>query len=418
LTSKLLFILVFCYCQILFSQQPEQQITPPEYIKTIQLTGGDSQYAGTPIIKLGSPLRLTFDDITGEEADYYYRIKHYNFDWTPSQLYKNEYLEGFDETRILDYENSFNTLQIYSHYRLTIPNQDIDRLKVSGNYMIEVYDSDDEIVFSRKFIVYEDITRIKAYTKRSRDLAYIDTRQSVQFEINSPNTILRDPKRNLKVLVLQNNDLNTAIDNLVPQFTIANNLVYKYDVESSFDAGNEFIAFDSKEVRTSTVNIKHVELEDLYHHYLFVDAVRGNRPYTYNPDINGNFVVRNLTADDSNVEADYVWMHFSLGCYEPLGNNELHIYGNFNNYTINETTKMTFDKSSKLYTNELLIKQGFYNYKYVLVSPDNTIDTGFISGNFDETENEYTIIPYYRPPAARYDRVIGKGTANSRNITN
>lgn len=404
--------------QILFTQESAIQIAPPDYIKTIQLYGGDSEFSGTPILKLGESLKLTFDDITGDESDYYYRLSHYNFDWTPSSLYKNEFLNGFDEIRILNYENSFNTLQLYSNYTLTIPNEDTKGLKVSGNYMIEVYDSDDEVVFSRKFIVYENLSTVKVYTKRSRNLEHINSRQSVQFEINSPNTILRNPKRNVKTLVIQNNDLNIAISDLIPQFTIANSLVYKYDQESSFDGGNEFIGFDSKEVRSSTADIQRIELQDIYHNYLYTDVVRGNRRYTYNPDINGSFVVRNLRAENSNVEADYVWMHFSLQCYEPIGDAEVHIYGNFNNYTLDETTKMTYDKSSGLFLGQRLFKQGFYNYKYVLVEPDGTIKPGFVSGNFDETENEYLVIPYYRAPAARYDRAIGKGSSNSSTITN
>ncbi|MDH7445089.1 type IX secretion system plug protein [Aquimarina sp. 2201CG14-23] len=417
--KQFLLILGLYSCSLSFinAQEVIEEVNPPEFIKTIQLFGNE-EFSGTPILKLGEPLSLGFDDINGDETDYYYKITHYNFDWTPSVLYKNEYLNGFDDIRIVTYENSFNTLQMYSHYTLRIPNEDTKGLKVSGNYMIEIYDDNDEIVFSRKFIVYESLANVKVYTKRSRDLKFINSKQSVQFEISSPNEILKNPKRTVKTLVIQNNDIKNAITDLVPQFTIANSLVYKYDVESSFWAGNEFLFFDTKEVRASTANIRKIELQDIYHNHLYTDIVRGNRNYTYYPDINGSFVVRNLRAENSNTEADYVWMHFSLECYEPLDNGEIHLYGNFNNYVIDESTRLTFDAENAIYYTKKLFKQGFNNYKYVLVRPDGTIDPGFISGNFDETENEYMVIPYYRAPGARYDRVIGKGIGNSRNITN
>ncbi|GAA0718813.1 DUF5103 domain-containing protein [Aquimarina litoralis] len=402
---------------IIVAQETTEEVAPPDHIKTIQLFGSE-EFSGTPILKLGDPLTIRFDDINGDEVDYYYKITYYNFDWTPSPLYKNEYLNGFDDIRIVNYENSFNTLQMYSHYTLRIPNEDTRGLKVSGNYMIEIYDDDGEIVFSRKFIVYENLTNVKVYTKRSRDLKFIDTRQSVQFEISSPNEILKNPKRNVKTLVIQNNDLKNAITDLIPQFTVANNLVYKYDTESSFWAGNEFLFFDNKEVRSPTANIRGIDLRDIYHNYLYTDVVRGNRIYTYYPDINGSFVVRNLRAENSNTEADYVWMHFALQCYEPLDGGEIHLFGNFNNYITDESTRLTYDQENGIYTGKKLFKQGFNNYKYVLVRPDGTIDPGFISGNFDETENEYVVIPYYRAPGARYDRAIGKGMGNSRNITN
>ncbi|HLU81467.1 MAG TPA: hypothetical protein VK010_05270, partial [Flavobacteriaceae bacterium] len=65
-----------------------------------------------------------------------------------------------------------------------------------------------------------------------------------------------------------------------------------------------------------------------------------------------------------------------------------------------------------------LFKQGFYNYKYILLNPDGSVNDGIISGDFDETENQYTVVAYYRELGGRYDRVIGAGSANSRNITN
>lgn len=415
--TLILFVLFIMFSPAISAQEIIQEKKPPDYIRTVQLFGG-SEFSGTPIFKLGQKLSIRFDDIHGDEADYYYKITHHNFDWTSSPLSKNEYLNGFDDIRIPNYENSFNTLQLYSNYTLEIPNEDTKGFKVSGNYMIEFYNDDDEMVFSRKFIVYENIATIKVFTKRSRDLKYINTKQSVQFEIDSPREILKNPNRTVKTLIIQNNDINQAITNLTPQFTIANTLVYKYDTEASFYGGNEFLFFDNKEIRSATANINRTELLDIYHNYLYTDVVRANRNYTYNPDINGNFVVRNLRADDSNTQADYVWMHFNLECYEPLGDGEIHLYGNFNNYVLDDSTRLTFDKLSKLYTTKHLFKQGFTNYKYILLRPDGTIDPGFISGNFDETENEYVVVAYYRAPAARYDRVIGKGTGNSSNITN
>ncbi len=415
--KHLLFITLVSLPCVLFAQSNTPKNNTAEHIRTIQIHTSE-KYSGIPILKLGEAFRISFDDINGDEADYYYRITHHNFDWTPSPLYKNEYLNGFDEIRILNYENSFNTLQLYSHYRLSIPNEDTKGFKVSGNYQIEVYDDDDEVVFSRKFIVYEPIATVKVYIKRSRNLKHIDSKQSVQFEIDSPNEIIRNPRQNIKTLVVQNNDISNSITNLVPQFTIANTLIYKYDQESSFGGGNEYLSFDSKDIRASTVSIRSIDLKELYHNYLYTNVVRSNRRYTYNPDINGSFVIRNLDAEDNNIEADYAWMHFLLECYESIGDGEIHLYGNFNNYTLDETTLLKYDKKSGLYYNKRLFKQGFYNYKYVLLKPDKTIDHGFISGDFDETENEYIVIPYYRAPNARYDRAIGKGKGSSTNITN
>ena len=49
---------------------------------------------------------------------------------------------------------------------------------------------------------------------------------------------------------------------------------------------------------------------------------------------------------------------------------------------------------------------------------NDTLSEGSISGNFDETENNYKVIVYYRDLGARYDKIIGLGEANSIQITN
>ena len=397
--------------------QVQEEVMPPAYIRSIEFTG-NSDYSGNPIISLGEQLSLKFDDIIGDEADYYYSIEHFNYDWTPSELVKSEFINGIDDVRISNYNNSYNTLQPYTHYKLQIPNRDLNNFKVSGNYIISIYNSAKEVVFSRKFMVYENLANVAVTIKRSRDLKYVNTKQVVNFEINSPDFIIRNPDKTVKVLILQNQNLKTAIKGIKPQYTIGNDLIYKYDDPTSFWAGNEYLQFDSKDVRSPTLSISRIELKDLYHHYLFTNTSRDTEPYTYNPDINGQFVIRTMQGEDSDIESEYIWTHFSLQNYDPLDGGSLHIYGAFNNFEIDDSTLMKYDAATGLYENALLFKQGFYNYKYILVREDGSINDGFISGNFDKTENEYQVLVYFRDLGARYDQIIGLGNANSRNITN
>ncbi|GAA4315533.1 DUF5103 domain-containing protein [Pontixanthobacter gangjinensis] len=398
--------------------QTVQETAPPSFIRTVIFQGESRENVGNPVISLGSRLQLSFDDIIGDEADYYYTIEHYNFDWTTSQLSKNEYLDGFDDIRIMNYTNALNTLQPFSHYELSIPNQNVKRLKVSGNYMLNVFNSNRELVFSRKFMVYEPIAQVSAEIKRSRDLNFIDEKQIVNFSIDSPDLLLKNPKETVMVSLVQNHNLKLAINDLEPQYTIANELIYRYDSEASFWGGNEFLQFDNKELRVTTADIASVELDELYHHFLFLDFTRANEPYTYNPDINGGFLIRNQQAQNSDLEAEYVWVHFRLKNYDNIDNSQIHIYGGFNNFELDNSTLMTYNQETGYYEGARLFKQGYYNYKYVLLKEDGSIDDGFISGNFDETENIYSILVYYRPPGARYDRMIGVGYANSETIRN
>ena len=398
--------------------QVVEETLPPSYIRSVQLSGNTQSNMGNPILQLGEQLSLKFDDIIGDEADYYYTIEHYNYDWTPNQLAKSEYLIGFDDIRIFNYLNSYNTLQPFSHYELKIPNEDTGGFKLSGNYMIKIFNGQKELVFSRKFMVYENIARVRLNLRRSRDLNFIDEKQVVNFTIESPDLILKNPENTVNVLITQNHNLKTAIKNIKPQYTVGNDLVYRYDSETAFWGGNEYIQFDNKELRASSADISSVSLNELYHHYLFPDRTRANEPYTYNPDINGQFVIRSLPAENPSIEAEYVWVHFKLQNYSELNGGEVHIYGGFNNFTLDKSTRLTYNEGNDLYEGARLFKQGFYNYKYVLKRPDGTIDEGFFTGNFDETENSYQVLVYYRSPGARYDRLIGVGSGNSTTITN
>ena len=335
--------ILLVFCATLFSQIKD--VNPPNNLQTIIFIGNTPQ-AQLPIIKPGERLQLSFDDINGNERDYYYIIEHFNFDWTPSDLSKSEYLEGFDDVRINYYENSLNTLQMYSHYDLNIPNRDTRAITKTGNYLLKILDDRGTIMFTRKFIVYDDIASVSVAIKRARDLNYINTKQVVNFSVNSPSLLLINPNQNVKSLVLQNNNLNTAITNLKPQYTIGNELIYRYDQEASFWAGNEYLNFDNSDVRGATVNIRRVELEDLYINYLYTNIARKERPYTYYPDINGNFLVRNIRGQKESIDAEYVWVHFALQYYDDLKEGqEIHLYGNFNNFNFSENTRMVDRKS-------------------------------------------------------------------------
>ena len=399
--------------------QVENEVPAPPYIKTVQFRG-DTQFGQLPIIQLGQPLTITFDDIIGDEASYFYTIEHYNADWTPSILAKSEYMSGMDNIRIFEQENSVSTLQLYTHYRLSIPNSNTRALTKTGNYMLKIFSSDEELIFSRKFMIYNPILAVGVEIKRSRDLNYVENKQVVRFFVDGGETLLIDPKRNVKTVIIQNNDLKTAISGLVPQYNIGNKLEYRYDQESAFWGGNEFFNFDTKDVRNATAAISYVRLKNLYHHYLYTNITRYYEKYTFNPDINGNFTITSIQADDDvTIEAEYAWAHLSLDHIEIDTDKEIHVYGNFNNYTLDDTTLMEFNPTKQRYELPLLVKQGFYNYKYVVTDLDrNIISPNIIDGDFWQTENDYTVLVYYRGPGERFDRVIGYGKSNSNVITN
>ena len=105
--KNFLFTLNILIPSLLIAQAIE--VNPPNDIKTINFGRSDSSY-GLPIVNLNEKLYLEFDVLNNLEEDFYYVIEHFDYDWTPSQLMKTEYLSGMDNLRIVDYVNFFQYL--------------------------------------------------------------------------------------------------------------------------------------------------------------------------------------------------------------------------------------------------------------------------------------------------------------------
>ena len=411
-------IILFCLSlhAFIFSQAGIEQ-DPSFNIKTISFRVNGNNVI--PFFKLGETFELSFDDLYGDEADYYYTITQYNYDWSaPSDLGKAEYLSGMDNQRIITYENSFNTLQLYSHYRQVFPNR-FNQITKSGNYLISVLNDENEIVFSRRIIIYEEQVTVGLSIRRARDFDSLNQKQNVEMSINYGDRILQNPIQNVKVTLFQNGNWKTSISNIKPQFTLGTELIYRYNKETQFWGGNEAYSIDNKIIRATNNTVAKVTSgENIYNTYLYVNTPRRNQPYTYFPDINGNFFIQNINAVNSQIESDYSWVYFALNTPN-MPDKNIYIVGMFNNYNLSDEYKMEFDKNSGLYEKAILLKQGFTNYQYVVTDKSGKIDNeNAIDGNFFQTENNYTAIVYYRGNNERYDRVIGIANTNSEVIKN
>jgi len=414
---KKYFSVAFLLISLFSFSQVEKEIVPPYYIKTVTFVQNGQNTI--PIFRLGDSFQLLFDDLHGDEANYFYTISHCNYDWTPSQLSKNEYINGLDDQRIQDYSNSLTTLQLYSHYRLSFPNR-FTQFRVSGNYVLKILDDDKNVVFTKKFILYEELVSVPVQVRRARTLDVVNQKHNIEFTIKSSVINFQSPLQNVKVLLMQNGKFDNAITNIKPQYTIGNDLIYRYDKETQFWAGNEFLFFENKDIRAANNSIGFIDTKGgLYNAHLYQNQSRANVPYTYFPDINGNFIVKNIGAENNEIEADYAWVFFTLSAPNYYGKKSIYINGMFNNYAISDENKMDYNTEKGVYEKALMIKQGFTNYQYVIADDKGKIDEeNAIDGNFHQTENNYFVLVYYKENNQRYDRIIGKGIASSVDMTN
>lgn len=286
--------------------------------------------------------------------------------------------------------------------------------------MLKILDENRDIVFTRKFILYEDLATVPIQVKRARTVNTIESKHNLDFSVKSTSITFQNPLKNVKVVLLQNGQWHTAIQNIAPQYTVGNDLIYKYDTETQFWAGNEFLFFENKDIRSASNNVAKINAKtDIYSAYLYTSEARANSPYTFFQDVNGAFAINNLNAQKNEIEADYVWVYFSVSAPTFRSNKNLYVTGMFNNYALTDENKMEYNPSKAIFEKAILIKQGFTNFQYTIADSTGNIDyENAIDGNFYQTENDYTILVYYKQAIDRYDRVIGKGNANSVNIIN
>jgi hypothetical protein len=384
-------------------------------IATVQMQNREMSY---PVIELGGTDRLTlsFDDLEGDIKNYQYTVILCNADWTPSTLFPSDYIDGFYENRIDNYRNSFNTFVPYTHYSLTIPNDDIS-LKLPGNYILKVYQNydPDDVVITRRFMISDSRVIINARVHRPQLMAYYNTAQQVSFNVVFKDLPVTDPYSELYVRVMQNGRHDISLEGLRPVFVRPGEAVYEHE-EMIFPGGNEFRNFDIKSLRYQTEFIRSFNYSGgINHAELHQSESRQFSRYFSDHDINGWFLVRNAEGRDPSVDADYVMVHFTLPWDVPFDNGDVHVFGALSDWNFYDWNKMAYNYSEKAYELEVLLKQGYYNYQYVFLEHGSDMaDPSMFEGNFFETENDYFIMVYHRSPGSRYDRLVGTTRVNSR----
>ncbi len=373
-----------------------------------------------PVVALraGQSLELSFDDLFADYMNMSYTLIHCDADWAPSNLLKQEYIPRIQEGYIQEYAYSINALIPYTNYKLTLPNNDMTITK-SGNYLLVVYVSGDEsdLVLTKRFMVFEDRVTVGGVVKRASRVDLMNEYQEVDFFISHPNYQFQDPFTDLKVKLLQNQRWDNAIHNLKPQFMQNSKLLYQYDLENTFKGNSEFRFFDLKTTQSLGINVRHIERDTAFTAYLKKDQPRAISKYTYNDDINGQYIIRRLDARDSETESDYVYVDFYLEYPSPLKESDVYVFGRMTDWKLLPEFKLQYNYDRKAYQNKILLKQGTYNYAYALL--DGTVmsaDLATIDGSHWETENTYQILVYNRQVGERYDRLIGFGDLSSADL--
>lgn len=376
-------------------------------IKTVFLYPG----LGNPRGNLGPavvPLQqqslvLEFDDLSENSNDYYVKLIHCNYDWTKSTLMDLDFLESFNENRILDYAYSINTHTRYVHYQFQVP-----PVKLPGNYLLVAYRNDpSDLILSKRMMVYQNQVSF------SRDNQFAGTgtlqrgKQPFNFDIEYSNLEILNPMEMVHVNIRQNQRWDNVKTNVQPNFIRENTqqLEYRFfDIENQFDGGNEFRFVDFRSLvapgqNTGKINrtVKPYEL------YVALDQNRSSEVYSQYLDLNGNYLIANLDFGEPALTGNYLHVNFLLKSVE-LPREDVYVVGSFNGFQRDAESKMSYNGAG-YYESRQFLKQGLYNYQYEVGTNGNSSTS--IEGNHFETENFYEVFVYQRPFRPNADLLVG-----------
>ncbi|MGG7468047.1 type IX secretion system plug protein [Chryseobacterium arthrosphaerae] len=363
----------------------------------------------TPVIKFGEQLVLSFDDLTNRSDIYRYTIKHYDRNWNDDNLFFTEFATGSMNALLDQFQYSFNTLQAYTHYKLTFPNDKIQP-KISGNYELIVYkDSADKPLFKRRFYLVEDMATLGLNISRIADAKNPNLNQRVEVKASPKGGDISSNVNSMTLNVMQNNNPNMVIANQKASTVLGNQLLFQ-QMNLVFPGDNEFYYFDNKNMNMAADMVRATEIKDdvnqTYLHPVWAFPLN----YQYQPDVNGAWYYRRNDLGrerDAEREADYSWVHFYLES-DPV-DKEIYVLGGFNNFTPSKENQMQYDAATKQYVTRIFLKQGFYNYVLVTREGNGPLNFGEVNGNFWQTENLYQAFLYYAPFGRNYDGLMGYG---------
>lgn len=391
--------------------EPMKTIIFDRNFKTLKVSNPDN-FMSAPVLRLGTDDRLVVSyDLIEETAndDLQYRLVHCNADWEPSSILESEYVDGFNIADIEDYAYSSNTFIHYVNYRIELPDERMPII-LSGNYVLQVFDRNkpEDVLLQARFQVSESQVPIEAaYTSRT-DRGFNSEWQQLAVTVDVGNAGVKNPYSDLIVKINQNGRDETSRTLQTPMRVESGKAAYAHAPELIFPASNEYRRFETISTTFPAMRVDSMRHAGVgYHAWVNTDYARAERGYEYDRTQHGRFLVREYNASDSDLGADYITVHFTLDMPYMSGY-EIYVDGEMTHGAFDETNRMQYNRQQGVYELQLPLKQGSYNYQYVAKKAEKPeFTTAPIEGNKYETDNEYRVSVYYRPPGARYDRLLG-----------
>ena len=413
------FFATFLFAASSFTQNVDVTLQPNIQGIKLYLVGNQLGYPIMEVNNIGS-LELHFDDLDGRVKNYYYTYQLCNADWTPVNLSTFDYLRGFSQIHLNQYRQSSISQTKYIHYQAVLPEKNCVPIK-SGNYLLKVFQDGDtsKLAFTRRILVYEKQAEIGIQVLQPYNSDIFRTHQKLIFQVNKGQLNVVNSIQQIKAVVLQNYRWDNAKVNIPPTFIRNNVMEFSAENDLVFPAGKEFRWADLRSFRLQSERVAKAEsLPGNIQIYLQPDGERNQQRYLRTTDYNGAFFVESNDVSNPWWQTDYATVHFTFvpTGNQPYPNKKVFVVGEMNKYNMDDSSAMKYNPEKGIYEKNIYLKQGFYSYTYVTKDANNSKSVALTEqtdGNYWETENDYTILIYYRSLSGRHDELVAVSTINS-----
>lgn len=356
----------------------------------------------------GQQVEISFDEMSHNTRMFSYTVLHLNADWTQDDLVSTDYLRGFTTADITDYQHSFNTQQLYTHYRFTFPNDDMCPL-VSGNYAIVIYEDGrkEQPLATVCLRIVEPKVKVTSNLRSNTDIELSGRYQQLDIDVQTAGLKVTSPDE-VRLVVEQNGRRDNCVFAPKPTYVEPGKLRWQNCKALIFEGGVEYQHFDISSVYFMGQNVDHIHFDHTYYHaFLFPSEVRAEQPYISEPDANGQYVINAERTDQDDTEAEYMLVHFILPAERPWFDGTVYLLGDawYNRFT--EENRLQYDEEHHAYVGSCYMKQGGYEWQYAFWPKGARKATlQRVEGSHWQTGNQYRIMVYYRPLGGRYDRLV------------
>jgi hypothetical protein len=372
-------------------------------------TGQVNEVFQPPVVPLGQTPAITLEfDVLGEQSQRFNtKLIHCDANWQPSVLTDMQFLNEINEFLITDYRVGTGTKAPYFHYKTRMP-----QVKLSGNYLLVVQTPAGVPLLSRRLLVYENQVQVGLAPGIVIGGKERFTMQQLDFSVSYASVDLVNPAVEVKVVLRQNFRWDNAKYNLRPTFVrdTERRLDYQYfNFENAFPGLSEYRYFDTRSIQTVGIGVLHVDprAQPVTTVELLPEVSRSLTAYNQYVDSNGQRVFESREYGNGATNADYAKVTFQLKADQPAPG-PVYVFGALSDWQLKDEFKLTYDEAKQLYTGNALLKQGYYNYDFAVAGAAGTSPNEvYFEGSHYETENQYDLLVYYRPPGTRADLLIG-----------